>query len=264
MNVKEIKEVLSENNISPLKRLGQNFLIDLNVVDKILSKISEKDVIVEVGPGLGSLTFKMAKKCKKVVAIEKDKKFVEILKREKYSNLEIIEKDILQSKDLIPSGRYKVVSNLPFYITSAVIRMFLELDNPPEEMILLMQKEVAKRICSTPNNMSILAVSVQVYSTPKILFNVSRGSFWPSPNVDSAVVSIKKDSRKIDDVSLFFKIVKAGFSHPRAQLLNNLSKSLKLDKDFVKKKMKLVNIRPEQRAETLTVQDWINLSRKIK
>jgi 16S rRNA (adenine1518-N6/adenine1519-N6)-dimethyltransferase len=264
MNIKEIKKTLEESEISPLKRFGQNFLVDMNVINKITSLASKDDLIVEVGPGLGSLTFGMARRCKKIIAIEKDKKFVQILKKERIDNLEIIKEDILKLKE-IPFKDYKVISNLPFYITSPTIRFFLESKNPPNEMILLVQKEVAKRICSSPPDMSILAVSVQVYSTPKILFHVSRGSFWPSPKVDSSVISIKKLDRNINlDMKSFFRVVKAGFSHPRAQLLNNLSKSLKLDKSYTREKMISAGIAPERRAETVTVQEWIKLLEYIK
>ncbi|GAH64601.1 unnamed protein product, partial [marine sediment metagenome] len=234
---KAIQNLLKKYQIRPLKRLGQNFLIDKRVITKLIgaANLKPKDVILEIGPGIGNLTQELAKKVKKVVAVEKDQKMVEILKEtlKDYENVEIIKGDILKldprTYNLKPKI-YKAVGNLPFYLTAPVIRKFLELKNPPREMILVVQKEVGQRICAKSPDMSILAVSVQFYAKPKIISYVSRKSFWPSPKVDSAILRITpliSADRKLINADLFFKIVKAGFSQPRKQLINNLSKSLK-------------------------------------
>lgn len=142
--------------------------------------------------------------------------------------------------------------------------MFLENENPPQRMILMMQKEVAKRICSKPPNMSILAASVQFYSNPKIAFRVSRNSFWPSPGIDCSVMIIeKKNSLPETNPVKFFEIVKMGFSHPRAQLLNNLSKGLKSEKEEIKERMISAEIDPKRRAESLSIKEWIKLIEKL-
>ncbi len=192
-------------------------------------------------------------------------------------NVEVIQEDILKifnsqfsifNKFSIFNYKYKVVGNLPFYLTAPVIRKFLEsVEVRPQQMVLLIQKEVAQRICATPPDMSILAVSVQIYARPEIVSYISKKSFWPSPKVDSAILrinpQINTDIKQIN-TDLFFKIVKAGFSQPRKQLINNLSKELNLEKEKVQNWLLENNIQPTQRAETLSVDDWIKLTKTIK
>jgi 16S rRNA (adenine1518-N6/adenine1519-N6)-dimethyltransferase len=267
-----IQELFKKHRLRPSKRFGQNFLIDKGVLRKIIetANLRPEDIVLEIGPGLGTLTIELAKKAGKIIAIEKDSKMVEILKEtlKDFKNVEIIQEDILK----IPDSRFqilnsdKVVANLPYYIVSPVIRKFLESEFPLKEMILMVQKEVAQRICTKPPNMNLLAVSVQFYAEPKIISYVSKTSFWPQPKVDGTILkisNIKNKKLKIDK-NLFFKIVKAGFSQPRKQILNNLSKMLKLDKEKVKSWLLKNNIQPSQRAETLGVKDWIKLSKSFK
>jgi len=253
--------------IKPSKRLGQNFLIDKSVVKKVIKAagLHSKDIVLEVGPGIGALTKEIAKKAGKIITVEKDPRMVEILmdNLKGFKNIEIINKDILKYNFQF-SKKYKIVANLPFYITAPVIRKFLESKYPPEEMVLIVQKEVAQRICSKPPKMNILAVSVQFYAKPKIISYISRKSFWPSPKVDSAIIKIVPQKKYKDiDIDLFFKVVKAGFAHPRKQLANNLTNGLKLNKQEVNDLLLKNNIKPSQRAETLAVQDWINLFNNI-
>ena len=253
--------------IKPLKRLGQNFLIDKNVVKKVIkaAELHSKDIVLEIGPGIGALTKEIAKKAGKVTAVEKDPRMVETLREnlKGFKDIEIINKDILKYNFQF-SKKYKIVANLPFYITAPVIRKFLESKYPPEEMVLIVQKEVAQRICSKPPKMNILAVSVQFYAKPKIISYISKKSFWPCPKVDSAIIKIvpKKKFKDID-IDLFFKIVKAGFSHPRKQLANNLSKMLKLDKKEISSLLLKNDVQPTQRAETLTINNWIQLIKML-
>lgn len=299
MNLREIKKLFLEYRIYPSKRLGQNFLIDEGVLKKIIesANLSKNDTILEIGPGVGNLTLELAKKVKKVIAIEKDERMIKILKESlecwDVKNVEIIKGDILK---LDPKPytikQYKVVANIPYYLTSPLIRKFLETKKQPSEMILMVQKEVAQRICPCPPKlkerrrgktpkMSLLAVSVQFYVQPKIISYVSKKSFWPQPKVDSAIIKIVSRQFRVP-VSRqfrerFFRIVKAGFSQPRKQIVNNLSrlnfspknlsgqaKNPKVNREKVKKWLLKNNIQPSQRAESLGLDDWINLTKSCK
>jgi len=263
--------LLEKYQIRPSKKLGQNFLTDERIVKKVVkaAEFDLKDSALEIGPGLGVLTQELAKKTKKVVAIEKDPKMIEILKEtlKDLKNVEVFQGDILKisdSQSLISD--YKIVANLPFYLTTPVIRKFLEVAKvKPKQMILVVQKEVAQRICAKPPDMSILAISVQLYAKPEIIGLAPRESFWPEPKVESAIIKItpKKTRWKSSFHCLFFKVVKAGFSQPRKQLINNLSQGLRVDREKVKSWLLENNIQPTQRAETLALQDWILLTKSV-
>ncbi len=254
---KTIKKLLGKQG--PSKRLGQNFLINRNVLSKIIdhSNISG-DIVLEIGPGIGALTLELSKKAKKVVAVEKDPLMRRILEKtlSDVNNVDVLNKDILKM-DLSEWKEYKVASNLPYYIVSPVIRKLLE-ESSPKEMFLMAQKEVAERIVSAPPNMSILSVSVQFYSEPQILFPVSRDSFWPRPKVDSCFLKITPRLKHKIDRDLFFKVVKLGFSHPRKQLVNNLSQELKKEK--AREILLKSSIDLKARAETLSLEDWVKLA----
>jgi len=268
---KTILDLLKKYNTKPLKGLGQNFLIDRNILRKIIESASLKkdDIILEIGPGIGILTQELAKRVKRAITIEKDPKMVEILKdmMKDFKNIEIIQGDILKIEpktyNLKPKT-YKIVANLPFYITSPVIRKFLENHHPPKEMILMVQKEVAQRICAKPPKMNLLAVSIQFYAAPKILFYISKESFWPKPKVDAALLKISQIRTNLPpiDIDLFFKIVKAGFSQPRKQLVNNFSKKLNINKNQIIIWFLENNISSNQRADNLTINNWIKLTKK--
>ena len=272
---KTVKEILTEYKTVPSKGMGQNFLVNKGALEKIIKSadLKKEDVVLEVGPGIGTLTQELAKSVSKVIAIEKDKKMIEILKEtlKEFKNVEIIQGDILKTNIELPK-QYKLVANIPYYLTSPLIRKFLENppnQNQPEEIILMVHKEVAQRICANPKNMSILAVSVQFYAKAKIIFYVKKENFWPKPKVDSAIIKItpQKLSPSVS-VELFFKIVKAGFSQPRKQIGNNLlalsllngPKMLKLDKQQINLWLLKNKINPTQRAETLSVDNWISLT----
>ena len=275
-----IKTLFRRYKIRPLKKFGQNFLIDKDILKQIVeaADISPEEVILEIGPGIGNLTQELAKKAKKVVTIEKDQKMVEILKEvtKNFQNIKIIERDILKidpKSYLLNTKSYKIVANLPYYIVSPVIRKFLESKFPPKEMILMAQKEVAQRICAKPPDMNLLAISVQFYARPEIVSYVSKKSFWPQPKVDGAILKISKIKNQKSKINknLFFKIVRAGFSHPRKQILNNLSKGLalslpnglKLEKEQVRFWLLKNGVQPNQRAETLKIEDWIKLAKSM-
>lgn len=260
-----IKNILSKYDTKPSKGLGQNFLIDKNVLRKIIeaSDIKSSDTILEVGPGIGTLTQELAEKAERIIAVEKSKTMIEILKEtvKDYKNIEVIDEDILKFESEITN--YKLIANIPYYLTSPLIRKFLETNNPPEFMVLMLQKEVAQRICAKPSDMSLLAVSVQFYAEAKIISYVSKNCFWPAPKIDSAIIKITplidKNKKQID-IDLFFKVVKAGFSQPRKQLGNNLSKILKIERKKIDEWLLKNNLKSNQRAETLSTEDWKKLS----
>ena len=263
----KIKEVLTNHQIKPLKSLGQNFLINKNILNRFVDtcELKKQDVVLEVGPGLGTITQAIAPKVQKVIAIEKDKNMCLIMKKTlaNLKNIEIINEDVLKYK--VNEAHYKLVGNLPFHITAPLIRRFLESEKQPKEMVFMIQKEVGQRICAKPPNMSILAVSVQFYAKPQIISHIPKNSFWPQPKVDSTIIKITPIvNNQTIDADLFFKILKAGFSSPRKQLINNLSKGLKKDKQTVTAWLLKNSIQPNQRAETLNVSDWIKLTNTIK
>jgi len=262
--------MLSNVNFKPKKYLGQNFLKDREVLKEITkaAEIQPDDIILEIGPGFGILTEELTKKAKKVIAIEKDERLVKILKEKfkDFKNIEIIQGDVLKltTENLQLTTNYKVVANLPYYITSPVIRKFLETENPPKLMVLMVQKEVAQRICSKPPKMSLLSIACQLYSKPKIVKIIKKDCFWPKPKVDSAIIKLITNNLKFITNEFreeFFKIVKAGFSSSRKQLKNNLKKIFgdKTNEVLVK-----AGIDPARRAETLSVEDWMKIYNVIK
>ena len=275
-----IKDLLEKHALRPLKRFGQNFLVDEEALNRVVAaaELTPQDTVLEIGPGIGVLTQELAKTAKKVIAVEKDRNMVKILQETvgDFENVEIICDDIRRSDLPLNFGggptsqKYKVVGNLPFYLTAPVIRKFLEMSEVgPQSMTLVVQKEVAQRICAKPPKMSILANSVQFYADPEMISVISKKSFWPKPEVNAAIIKItpKPKLSGLFPVSLFFKIVKAGFTQPRKQLANNLSRlrqgfggQAKYDKKKVENWLLENGIQPTQRAETLSIEDWLKLT----
>jgi len=282
-NPKKLIELCQKYRIIPSKKYGQNFLISKKVVDEIIEKsdLKKTDTVVEVGPGFGVLTFAMAEKVKKVIAFEIEKKLEGYWEENKLENVEIIWGNVLNKMEelILSTGRqelknYRVVANLPYQITSNLIRKFLEAKNPPSEMVLMVQKEVGERICAKPacpsvagkrrrGQMSLLAVSVQYYSEPKILFNVSRNKFFPSPKVDSVVIKLKidKTEKNINDKD-FFQVVKIGFASKRKMLIKNL-KVLEKDKAKLENIFEKVGLDKKVRAQELSVEQWVELTKLL-
>ncbi|MCX6763026.1 MAG: 16S rRNA (adenine(1518)-N(6)/adenine(1519)-N(6))-dimethyltransferase RsmA [Candidatus Moranbacteria bacterium] len=255
------------------KSLGQNFLTDENIARKIVesANLSSTDNVLEIGPGEGILTGCLAESGTHVLAIEIDRNLENILikKFPKNRNIKIIFSDILKANlpKLIEENNfqnYKVVANLPYYITSKILRLLLETKFPPKEMILMVQKEVGKRIVAQDEKESILSISVKFYADPEILFEVPRENFEPAPVVDSAVIRIKrkKDVPEID-IQKFFSLVKAGFSAKRKMLANNLSSALSISKDELSERMQKAGLAPTVRAEKLKVEDWTKLCKNL-
>ncbi|HHE45857.1 MAG TPA: ribosomal RNA small subunit methyltransferase A [Candidatus Moranbacteria bacterium] len=273
--------------MQPKKSLGQNFLKDKVILRKIIqvASLNKNDLIIEVGSGKGALTTEIIKQTKNLILIEKDAELAEKLARhfkipllnfqsissnQDYgfkNNLGIISGDVLKINlvKLLEENHfqnYKVVANIPYYITSPLIRLFLETLYPPKEMILMLQKEVAERISARAGKMSLLAVSVRYYAQTNLLFYVGKESFYPQPKVDSAVIRLttkRKFSHRKESLT-FFRIVRAGFSAKRKTLLNNLSNSLHLPKTEVEKKLRKINLKPTQRPQELSVNDWKKLA----
>jgi len=266
------RDNLSNRGISPvkpIKALGQNFLRYEKIVWQVIkvADLKPNDTVIEVGPGKGALTFKLAQKAGKVIAIEKDCNMVEILNKsisqKGISNVEVINEDILtvqSSKFKVQS--YKIVANLPYNIATAVIMKFLQAKNPPKLMAVITQKEIGQKIAAKPPEMSKLSVFSQLYSDVKIMDYISRKCFYPQPKVDGAILLIqpKKIIMKPKALANFTRIVRAGFVWPRKQLSNNLSKGLEIDRDKINQWLKQNQILPTRRPETLTVEEWIKLT----
>ena len=271
LNEEEIKRIFKKGDLKILKSLGQNFLIDEKVLQRIVevSDLKKEDVVFEIGPGFGTLTEELLEKCGKVIAIEKDKKLAELLKSKiSCKNVEVINDDILkiELKEFIKkhssNEKYKLVSNIPYYITSPIIKMFLESDIQPESIVLLMQKEVAERICAKPGKLSVLALSVQVYGEPEIAGYVDKPSFYPEPKVDSAILKIKnihRDAINCDFTKDLFKIIKIGFSSKRKKLVNNFSAGLHIKKTQSEKILLNAEIGLNARAQELSLEEWRKL-----
>ncbi|MBU4204652.1 ribosomal RNA small subunit methyltransferase A [Patescibacteria group bacterium] len=266
--IRNTKNTLTRQKIKPSRGLGQNFLIDKTALKKIVrtADLKPSDIVLEIGPGTGILTQELIKRVKKVIAIEKDQKMAKVLKKgfSGFKNLEVISADILRIKNLKLTKEYKVVANLPYYITSPVIRKFLEHGVPPKLMVLMVQKEVAQRICAKPPKMNLLAVSVQFYGKPEIIDYISKQSFWPQPKVDSAILKISDIKKPRISADLFFKIARAGFSQPRKQLTNNLTKGLELNKEKILSWFLKNRINPKQRAENFFIKNWVALTKTFK
>jgi 16S rRNA (adenine1518-N6/adenine1519-N6)-dimethyltransferase len=257
-------------DIKPSKSKGQNFLIAEQVYNKIIeqAELKESDTVLEVGPGLGFLTFKISSKVKKVLAVELDYKLSEVLniliKSKNVRNIKVFNEDILKAKgkNFSKLGKYKVVSNLPYNITSIFLRKMLSLENKPELIVLMLQKEVVERIIAKPPKMSLLAASVQFYSQAEKAFDVGKESFYPSPEVDSSVVVIRPEKKRLlsyDEEKRFFAILRMGFSSKRKMLKNNLSAGLKIGQDKIGSILEELGYDSRARAEQLLIDDWIKL-----
>ena len=257
--------------LQPNKKYGQNFLIDPEPIGVMLvaGEVNRGDTVVEVGPGFGVLTFALAEAAEKVIGFEIEKKLQTYWNDEikKMGNLEIVWGNVLKecrNKVGVPEfGKYKVVANLPYQITSNFIRTFLELDNKPESMVLMIQKEVAERICAQPGDNSVLSVSVQYYADTEIQAQVPRKMFWPEPAVDSAIIKIvPKVGVKNDDN--FFRIVKAGFAQKRKLLIKNLLPIVgKKNKTVLEDIFVKMGYNNNVRAQELSLENWRTLAKEF-
>ena len=265
----QVKKLLRQSGLKAKKRLGQHFLIDEAVLETIVSaaELSSKDTVLEVGPGLGILTVELARRAGKIITVELDAKLASLLERRlaSFPNVSIINADILKvspSQLLRGEHNYKVVANLPYYITSPILRYFVEASLKPSLMVMMVQKEVGEAIVAKPGNMTLLAVSLQVYSKPKIVSYVPAESFYPPPKVDSAIVRfdlLPQPAVEVADIDGFFEVVRCGFSSPRKQLRNSLAQGLGVKPAEAAQLLEKARIEHQRRAETLSLDEWAKL-----
>ncbi len=285
-----VHEILRRYHLQPRKGLGQNFLVDEVHLARIVAaaELTAEDAVLEIGPGLGMLTERLAEAAGRVIAVELDPRMVAILAERLAgrSNVHIILGDILSldpaqlvAEALYPDQAwshlslsaapisYKVVANLPYYITSAAIRHLLEARVPPSLMVLTVQREVAQRMIARPPEMNLLAVSVQLYASVEIVDRIPAGAFYPAPKVDSAVVRLRRFERPavdMADVKDFFDVVKAGFGQRRKQLHNALMSGLGRSPTSIVAALQMAGVDPRRRAETLTLEEWARLAEALR
>ena len=272
------KDIVDKHGFKFSKSLGQNFLIDDNVIDKIIdgARVKEGDKVIEVGPGIGTLTREMAKRAEKVVAVEIDKNLIPILKETlaDFDNTEVVNEDILKVDinklvdEKLSGGPVKLIANLPYYITTPIVMKFLEEDIPVTDIVVMVQKEVADRMNAVPStkDYGALSVAVQYYCDTEIVAKAPRHMFIPQPKVDSTVIGLhirEEKKYKADNEQLFFKTVKAAFGQRRKTLLNSLSSMGVLDKAKIKEVLAEAGIDEKRRGETLSIEEFANLSNII-
>ncbi len=281
-DLETIQYIAKKHKIHPSKAYGQHFLIDQDVLDEMvrIADIRSKENIVEIGPGLGVLTQELVAKQANVVAIEKDPALIHHLETVFGKDITLVHEDVLRitneaiptyfnKKEEVSANRYRIIANIPYSITGALLKKYISNTTPkPTEMMVLVQKEVAERVCAEPGNMSLLSLSVQLYGDPSYLFTVPSESFWPAPKVDSAVLYIKYIQEKprytIADIDTFWRIARIGFSSPRKQIHNNLVAGLsKENRDAIEQALAVVGISPRARAQELSVEDWVKLTHEL-
>jgi 16S rRNA (adenine1518-N6/adenine1519-N6)-dimethyltransferase len=265
----QVKNLLRQSGLKARKSLGQHFLVDGVVLSTIIeaAELLPEDTVIEVGPGLGILTSELARHAGNVIAVELDTELASLLqcRLASLSNLRVINADILKVK--LPQllggkSQYKVVANLPYYITSPVLRYFVEASPKPSLMVMMVQKEVGEAIVASPGNMSLLAVSLQVYSQIRIISYVPSRCFYPQPKVDSVILRfdvLPEPAVKVADMNGFFEVVKSGFSSPRKQLHNSLAHGLGMKPAEVAPFLNQADIDSKRRAETLSLEEWAKL-----
>ena len=269
-NIRELRNLLYAHNMRPNKGFGQNFLVDRSVLQQLVAAadIAVGDEILEVGAGTGVLTRELAKQAKRVVAVELERDMLALLaKTTSHSpNVELIARNLLFLNPVTVFGQapYKLVANLPYYITAPTFRHFLESANPPRVLVVMVQQEVAERIVAQPGELSVLAISVQFYGQPRIVTRVPASSFYPAPKVDSAIlrVDVHADAPlSVSERESFFRLVQAGFSEKRKQLHNSLTHGLHYKNEIVRAWLAEAGIDASRRAETLSIAEWLHLWR---
>lgn len=275
-SVKVINEIRNKFGFSFKKGLGQNFLTDKSVLEKIAAAADGTDGVLEIGPGFGVLTKELAENFQKVVSIEIDERLIEVLDYTlaEYDNVEIINDDVLKCDlDKIIDEKFgkkiSIAANLPYYITTPIITSIIERKLNISSLVVMIQKEVAERICAEPGTKNYGAISVLCgyYTEPEIIVTVGADKFVPPPKVDSAVVKMKmRDKPRVDvtDEKMFFRVVKAAFSQRRKTLLNCLSSAFPYGKDNISERMLRAGIEPSRRGETLSIEEFAKLSEEMK
>lgn len=274
---KETMFILKKYNISANKSLGQNFLVDDNVIENIVesANITKEDLVIEIGPGLGTLTARLLEKAKKVIAIELDNRMINILndRFSLYENFELINEDVLKVdlRKLISENKaqkVKVVANLPYYITTPIIMKLLEDKLEIESITVMVQKEVAKRLTAKPGDKlsGAITYSVNYYCEPKEVVIVPNSSFIPEPEVESEVIKLKLRKEppvQIKNEEIFFKLIKASFMQRRKTLINGITNSGIMKKEEFKELLKKVGLNENVRGESLSMQDFANIANEM-
>ncbi len=271
-----VKKLLERYGFKFSKSLGQNFIVSPSVCPAMAGECSNSKNagIIEIGPGIGVLTAQLAKRFKKVVSIEIDKKLIPIIQEttSDFENIKIINSDVLKTDlneiiqtELFDCDEICVCANLPYYITSEIIMYILENNFEVKSMVVMVQKEAAERICAEPGTREsgTISIAVRYYGVPKILFNVKKGCFLPQPKVDSSVIKIDRDetkSKNIKNKKMFFKVVRAAYSKRRKNLLNSLSMGLGISRNEIKEILKIAGVGPSYRAEQLKFEEFTEIS----
>lgn len=265
-----LQRLCRKYGLIPSKKYGQNFLVNPEPIQKMIEvgAVSKNDTIIEIGPGFGVLTQELSTHAGQVIAFEIEKRLQAYWEEQKknFTNIDVVWGNVLkQFSETTVKTTYKVIANLPYQITSPVIRLFLECQNAPEVMVCMVQKEVAERICAKPGDMSLLSVAVQYYATPEYVLTVPRSYFWPEPGVDSAVIKLTKHEKyNKQESELFFKVVKAGFSSRRKILIKNVSEHFgKQHRAALESIFKNNELLLTVRAQELSLQQWSALVRQL-
>lgn len=263
-----VPALLRKYGLKPDKRLGQVFLVEPIALQRVVeaAEILSSDSVLEIGAGLGSLTCYLAVAALKVVTVEVDERIIPALMEvlTPFTNVNLVYGDILEldPAELMGQAGYLVVANIPYYITSAIMRHLLETCLRPQRVVLTVQREVAGRICAQPGEMSLLALSVQVYGKPRVSAYIPAGSFYPLPKVDSAIVRVDIYPTPVipyAQLDLFFRLAKAGFNQKRKTLRNALAGGLAWKTEHVEQLLQAARIDPRRRAETLSLDEWCRL-----
>jgi 16S rRNA (adenine1518-N6/adenine1519-N6)-dimethyltransferase len=271
-DVYELRHLLVTHGMRPNKAFGQNFLIDRTILSSIVqaAEITAEDTLLEVGAGTGVLTRELAQQAKRVVAVELERDMLTLLAdtTRQYKNVELVARDLLffNPTEFFEQTPYKLVANLPYYITAPTFRHFLESANRPQLLVVMVQWEVAQRIIAQPGDLSLLGISIQFYGKPEIIARVPAKAFYPAPKVDSAILRVNV----YDQVPLtqserdrFFRVVKAGFSEKRKQIHNSLTHGLHYKNEQIRLWLQQAHIEASRRAETLSIEEWMSLWKVI-
>jgi 16S rRNA (adenine1518-N6/adenine1519-N6)-dimethyltransferase len=264
-----VESLLRRHRLRPEKRLGQNFLIDHHALEQVVSAadLGADDTVLEVGAGLGTLTRQLAARVRRVIAVEYDRRLAPILHETvgQDRRIEVVIGDILRIdlRPLLRETPYHVVANIPYQITSHLIRRLLEAEAPPRRLVLTVQREVAERILAAPGEMNLLALGVQAYGEARIMARLTAASFYPSPRVDSAVLRIDLRSPALlapPEARVIFRLARAGFAQPRKKLRNAMAAGLQLSPAEVERRLRGLGVSPDDRAEDLSLADWVRLA----
>lgn len=272
-NIGELRHLLSKYNMRPNKSFGQNFLVSRPVLNTIVeaARLNPDDAVLEVGAGTGVLTRELARAARRVVAVELERDMLKLLgyTTNPFKNVELVAGNLLflDPTSIFGNEPYKLVANLPYYITAPTFRHFLESANPPRLLVVMVQQEVAQRIIAEPGDLSVLGISVQFYGRPRIVARVPARAFFPAPKVDSAILCVDVFSQpplSAEESKGFFKVVQAGFSERRKQLHNSLAHALHHKNEVVRGWLTEASIDPGRRAETLSIEEWLRLWRVLE